>query len=178
MEHLTRNELKELLTVAKAKSERDWLILLIGFSHALRVSEIIGLDVNDVKDGYMTVQRLKGSMKTTQALVASSDPLFDEKTALAKWALKVSAGKLFNISRKRVWQLMKEYGTAAHIPAHKCHPHVLKHTTAKLALNNGMKLDALKKYMGHESLSSTGAYLQCDDDEASKAFADAMVISI
>lgn len=174
MEHLTREELKSLLAISKAKDERDWLIFLVGFSHALRISEIIGLETTDIKDGYMTIQRLKGSMKTTQALVASSDPLFDEKTALTNWASKVSTGKLFDITRQRVWQLMKEYGTAAHIPAHKCHPHALKHTTAKLALANGMKLDALKKYMGHESLSSTGYYLKCDDDEASKAFADAM----
>lgn len=174
MENLTKDELIRLLNTARAKSERDFLIMLVGFSHALRVSEIIALTTEDVKDGFISVHRLKGSMHTIQSLVSNNDPLFDEKTAITAWLRSIPSGKLFNITRKRVWQLMKEYGTAAHIPAHKCHPHVLKHTTAKLALNNGMKLDALKKYMGHESLSSTGYYLKCDDDEASKAFAEAM----
>jgi hypothetical protein len=34
-----------------------------------------------------------------------------------------------------------------------------------------MPIDELKEYLGHRSLSSTGAYLVADDNSASKAFA-------
>ena len=65
MKHLTRDELRALLTVAKAHSERDHLMILTGFWHGLRCSEIVKMRGTQIRDGHLTVQRLKGSLKTT-----------------------------------------------------------------------------------------------------------------
>ncbi len=167
MKHLTKPELDALLVAAKESSPMDELFVLLGFNHGLRVSELINLTAENFKDGYLTVQRLKGSMKTSQRLLPN------EAALLANYTIPYG-GKLFPMCRMTAWRHMKELGQIAGIPAHKCFCHCLKHTTAKLALKAGMGLPELKQYLGHRSLASTGAYLQSDDEEASLAFAAAM----
>src|SRR5207244_13497934 len=80
--HFTRQELHALLREAKACSERDWLGILVCYSHAMRVSELIALTVSDVCDGHIIVTRGKGSERVTYPLMEDADPLFDDKTAL------------------------------------------------------------------------------------------------
>jgi len=171
MEHLTKDELTRLLTEARKVSERDWLMLLVSFTHGLRVSEIVGKDgltAANVVDGFVTVERLKGSMKTTQALRHTSDPLFDEKTALEAWCHAHPEGPLFSITRKRAWQIVQKLGRIASIPKHLCHPHILKHTLAQLTIHTA-GIENVRQMLGHKSISSTGEYLKVDDQQATNA---------
>jgi integrase len=167
MKHLSKPELDALLAVAKESSPHDHLLFLLAFNHGLRISEVINLTANNFRDGYITVQRLKGSMKTSQKLLPN------EAALLAEYKIP-ECGRLFPIDRTTAWRRIKRLGAAAGIPEHKCFCHALKHTTAKLAIKAGMGLPELKQYLGHRSLSSTGAYLVSDDEEASNAFAKAM----
>ena len=59
MKHLTRDELRALLTVAKARSERDHLMILHRILARFEVSEIVKMRGTQIRDGYLTVQRLK-----------------------------------------------------------------------------------------------------------------------
>src|SRR5262250_159951 len=77
MEHLTTDELMKLLAVARQKSERDWLLILVSFWHGLRASEATALRVCDVRDGYITIARLKGSLRTVQLLIEHKDDLLN-----------------------------------------------------------------------------------------------------
>jgi type 1 fimbriae regulatory protein FimB len=174
VKHLAKDELMRLLEVAKKHSQRNYLMILVAFSHGLRATEVVSLTAKNVQDGYITVQRLKSSLKTSQTLLTSSDPLFDEKTELESWIANAGDGPLFPVSRQTFWNIMQKHGKEAGLPRIRLFPHILKHTTAKIALAGGMKIDELKQYLGHRSLSSTGAYLVCDDEESSKAFASAM----
>jgi integrase len=167
MKSLSKAQLTAVLQVAKAHSSLDHLMMLVSYWHGLRASEVLALTSENIRDGFLTVQRLKGSMKTCQPLVRSQDPLFDETP------LETMTGRLFSMSRITFWRRWQEYGGLAGLPAHLCHCHVAKHTCAKLALKGGIRIDDLKQYMGHKSLASTGAYLASDDQEASKAFATA-----
>ncbi len=100
MKHLTRDELRALLTVAKAHSERDHLMILTGFWHGLRCSEIVKMRGTQIRDGHLTVQRLKGSMKTTQPLISNADPLLDEKTAMDAYSGDVNGGFQRDVNRR------------------------------------------------------------------------------
>src|SRR5258708_4800523 len=131
MHALSRDELRRLLEAAKACRKRDWLMILVAFHHGLRASEVTGMTADNVVDGHLTIQRLKGSLKTTQALATSADPLFDEAAALIEFALKSTPGRpIFGVGRVQFWKLIRKYSKLAGIPAHKSHPHVLKHSVA------------------------------------------------
>lgn len=174
MTALTKEELTRLLKTAKQASERDWLMILVAFYHGMRASEVVRLTGNEIRDGYITINRLKGSLKTIQPLINSNDPLMNERESLEQLARSSGDQKLFPITRNWFWYLVKKHCTDANIPSHKCHTHILKHTCGMLAVKSGMGIEDLRQYLGHKSLSSTGAYLKVDDDEAAKAFAKAI----
>jgi integrase len=174
MHALSKAELRGLLGAAKAHRERDWLMILVAFHHGLRASEVTGFRADAVSDGHLTIQRLKGSLKTTQALVDDEDPLFDERLTLIEWARKSNPDQpVFPISRVQFWRLVQKYAKTAGIPAHKRHPHILKHSIAMQTIHNA-GIENVRQHLGHKSLSSTGAYLRVSDEEASAAVTKAL----
>jgi len=164
MRHLTKGELLALLSVSEPQ---DRLMFMLAANHGLRVSETINLTMENFKDGYLTVQRLKGSLRTSQKLLPN------EIALLAEYKPSLD-GRLFPFCRRTALRHIKAMGAKAGIPAHKLFNHALKHTTAMLGLYGGMSTPELQTYLGHKSGSSTLAYLKIGEDEASEAFAKAI----
>jgi integrase len=174
MKHLTKDEIRRLLEVAKSHSERNWLIILVAYRHGMRASEIVGkrgLTNRDIRDGEIVIKRLKGSLKTTQPLGHSSDPLFDEKTPLEALAAQTD-GVLFPITRQMFWLFFQQYREEAGLKKTLAHPHILKHSIACHSIQ-AAGIENVRQHLGHKSLASTGAYLRVDDETASKAVAAA-----
>jgi len=169
MNHLTQDEIIHL--IREIPNPRQRLMIKIGFLHGLRVSELLGLKRENIRDGYIKVQRLKGSLKTTQPFVEHPNPELDESKELHQLFIELKQGdKLFPWTRSGVYRLMQRAGKRANIPAHKLHPHALKHSCAIVAISK-MDIQKVKQYLGHKSGSSTLEYLKETDETASKAFA-------
>jgi integrase/recombinase XerD len=169
VQSLNREEFLALLKAAKAKRERDYVMILVGFCHGLRASEVIALTAKNFSDGNLMVQRLKGSLKTVQPLIAHSEPLLNERVAvLAFLRGKRRNQRLFPVTRQRFWQIVQEHGATAAIAQHKRHPHVLKHSIAMQTIHSA-GIHNVRQHLGHKSLSSTGEYLKVSDSEASAA---------
>lgn len=180
---ISRDELLKLLAAAREHRKRDWVIMLVKYWHGLRISEILALrpdfapaDAKPkcwVKDGFLTVQRLKGSLKTCQPLISSDEPLLDEAAALPAYFAdaNVSPGcRAFPITRQYFWKIFGVYAASVGIPAHKHHPHVLKHSIGAHSIKTA-GIENLRQHMGHRSMSSTGEYLRVPDDVATSAVA-------
>lgn len=169
MDHLSKSELLALLGAAKAKSDRDWLMILAGYWHGLRASEVVGLRRRNIADGHITVARLKGSLKTTQPLVRHADPLLDEAAGFEKAIENLHPNqRVFPITRIHFWRLVKKYSAEAGIAKRKGHPHILKHSIAMQSIHDA-GIENVRQHLGHKSLASTGAYLKVDDATASTA---------
>ena len=176
MHALTQDEIRNLLAAAKASRERDWLMMLVAYLHGLRASEVIGLKASNIRDGHLTVQRLKGSLKTTQPLLDSVDPLFDERAALIEFARQSKPGKpIFGVKYLQFRRIMWKHARAAGIPAHKAHPHALKHSIAMHSIQRA-GVENVRQYLGHKSLSSTGVYLEVSDDDAAEAVGESLAL--
>lgn len=166
---LSEAELHALLEAARAHKVRDWLMILVGFSHGLRPSEVIAIKPDDIRDGFLTVQRLKGSMRTTQALVEHPDSLLSEVPGLIDWAAKSKNGSpMFGVKVRQFQNIVLKHGTVAGIPRHKLTPHKLKHSIAMLTIHSA-GIENVRQHLGHKSLSSTGAYLKVSDEDAGRA---------
>jgi len=178
IEHLSREQLVAIFIEAKAARERDWILFLVTFWHGLRASEALSLTPEHFVDGYLTVQRLKGSLRTRQELISHENPLLNERAAVESWIKRhYEAGgtptdRLFPISRSRFFRLVRLYGFLAGLPRHLCHPHIFKHSIAKESIAIA-GIENVRQYLGHRSLSSTGAYLAVSDEAASRAVAKA-----
>ena len=172
---LTPDELRAVLKIARASRERDFLMILVAYSHGLRANEVCKLRPMDVRDGFLTVGRLKNSERTSQPLLCSDDPLFNESAALIEYLRgRLDSAPLFNITDRQFRRLFLRYCADAGIPAHKRHPHILKHTTAMHALRNGAEVNEVQKYLGHKSGASTLIYLRVNQEQASNAVQQAL----
>jgi site-specific recombinase XerD len=109
MSYLTPEEVLAVLKVARGRSTRDWVMILLTYRRGLRASEVCGLKLSDVnlKDQSIRVARLKGSMLTTQPLVPHrGQPLLDELAALRAWLkARVADGSAFLFTSQKSGRL-------------------------------------------------------------------------
>jgi site-specific recombinase XerD len=173
MQHLGKVELLRVLETAKAARDRDWLMFLVAYWHGLRATEVVTLQRIAISHGFITVRRLKGSDTTTQPLIEDKNPLLNERQALETLAKNTPPlTNLFPFSRVHYFRLFRKYAKLAGIPAHKWHPHCLKHSVARHYIKEA-GIENIRKHLGHKSLSSTGEYLKVTDEEAAEAMAAA-----
>ena len=173
MNSLTKPQVFRLLTAAKEHSVRAHLMLGVTYRFGLRASEVIRIKREDIRDARLTVNRLKGSNKTTQDIPSSANSLLD-LSGLADYAAQFAFGvSIFGGSRQQFWSLMQELGKKAGIPADLAHPHILKHSIAMHTIESA-GIHRVRTHLGHKSIASTGAYLVETDDVASAAIAKAL----
>lgn len=184
---LTPEETLAALRAAKDRCVRDWCMVLLAYRHGLRASEVCGLRLADVnlKDGAISIQRLKGSMRTVQPLYSHrGQPLLDEVLALRSWLKVRSAdgsdylftsqkgGHLHRTQFFRIFQTVAEY---AGLPTEKRHPHCLKHSLASHLVAGNVNLALIKQALGHRSISSTMIYVGTTDAQAAEAVRAALM---
>ena len=181
MNHLTPAQLLSVLRQARIRSSRDWAMVLVAYRHGLRASEVCGLRLKDVdlKDGTISVQRLKGSMKTFQPLYAHrGQPLLNEIIALRAWLQERPAdGSDFlftsqkggRLDRSQFFRIFQKIATLAGLPLETRHPHLLKHSLASHLVAGNVNLALVKQALGHRSIASTMKYVGVSDAQAAGA---------
>jgi len=173
-----------LLNKTREHDHRTYLLFLVTVLHGLRVSEVIQLRVRDFHSSSevrtLTVKRLKGSNETTQRLISSADPLFDEATLMAEWlkgrepndfVFTNAHGK--PLTRWGVNFLIERYAALAGLAEHKRFPHALKHTCGVRMRKSGATLEQIQNALGHRRLDSTAMYLRVTQEEVDDARANA-----
>ena len=178
MQFLTEKELLSLLKSAKARSSRDWAMMLLTYRHGLRASEVTGLKLADVdlKCKSVRVHRLKGSMESLQSLdTLAGQPLLDEPAALRAWLADrqddsdylFTSQKGGRLTANAFWRLFQVIASDAGIEGRSAH--ALKHTRASLMIQGGASLADVRQQLGHKSLSSTLLYVHSTDKQAGLA---------
>ena len=169
IQNLSIDQVLAVLAVAKAHRERDWLMFAMAFNHGLRASEVVNLKAHNIQDGFLKVQRLKHSLRTTHALFEHSNPLLNERGPASELASNQrSIQRLFPITRQHFWRLFRKYAEQAGIPDHLCHPHILKHAICHHLIQSA-GIANTQQFVGHRRMSSTAAYLKVSDEQASEA---------
>jgi site-specific recombinase XerD len=187
MQHLEPHEVLSVLRVARAKGSREWAMVVVAYKHGMRVSEVCNLRVTDIdlKNGSITVERLKGSLRTIQAVTEHrGEPLLNEHRALREWLRQRQhdgSDYLFNsqkggrLDRSQFFRLFRTIASEAGLPTEKCHPHTLKHSLASHLVAANVNLALVKQQLGHKAIGSTMRYVNTTDQQASKATANALM---
>lgn len=164
---LTSKEVELLLEQPECvdmKGYRDHAMLELLYATGIRVSELIGLNVDNVflSAGFI---RCEGKDKNRiipmypTALKALTDYLRDVRPKLAvegEEALFVNMNGT-RMSRQGFWKLIKYYGEKAGIQT-EITPHTLRHSFAAHLLENGADIHAIQEMLGHADISSTQVY--------------------
>jgi len=165
---LTDREIESLLDapdVAKPLGLRDRAMLETLYATGVRVSELVGLDLNQLRldPGYVRVWG-KGSKERIVPVGSQARAWLARYLESARPHLDRSRDeKLFltirghGMTRECFWQLIKRYGRAAGITSHLS-PHVLRHSFATHLLEHGADLRAVQAMLGHADISTTEIY--------------------
>ena len=187
MIHLEPSEVLLLLRAAKSRGSREWAMFLLAYKHGMRASEVCNLELADIdlKNGNIVIARLKGSLRTTQALTEHrGEPLLNELKALRAWlrerradgsAYLFSSQKGGRLDRSQFFRLFRTLAQAAGLSADKQHPHVLKHSLASHLVLANVNLALIKQQLGHKSIGSTMRYIEMNDTQASVATVGALM---
>ncbi|MDR2420684.1 MAG: tyrosine recombinase XerC [Oscillospiraceae bacterium] len=167
--YLTLEESKRLLTSVSGKNqERDYCILTLFLNCGVRVSELAGLNLGDVREDSLRVLGKGGKERVLYlndaCISAVNDYLQIRKnTDKDNRALFVTA-KHGRIDRSTVHRLVKKHLLAAGIDATKYSSHKLRHTAATLMLKGGVDIRTLQELLGHENLNTTQIYTHVESE--------------
>jgi integrase len=180
-------EVLGVLKAAREKGPREWAMIVLAYKHGMRASEVCNLRLADVdlKNGGIFIDRLKGSLRTTQALTEHrGEPLLNELKALREWMKQrpddgsdflFTSQKGGRLDRSQFFRLFKDVAAKAGLPPEKRHPHALKHSIASHLVAANVNLALVKQQLGHRAIGSTMRYVTTSDGQASKATTSALM---
>ncbi|NLI39342.1 MAG: tyrosine recombinase XerC [Clostridiaceae bacterium] len=174
--YLNVDESIQLLESVEGKNKvRDYAILVLFLNCGLRLSELVGINLSDIRGDTLTVMG-KGKKERTiylnQACLEAIDAyrrIRPVEGVKDKDALFLSERKQ-RISPKTVQYLVKKYIAAAGLDTRKYSTHKLRHTAATLMYKHGnVDIRALQSILGHESIATTEIYTHLDDEQLRRA---------
>lgn len=175
--YLSLDESVDLLNCIDGKfKERDYCIIVFFLNCGLRLSELVGLNYNDIRsDNTMTVTG-KGNKERTIYLNDMCVDAYKEYMKVRpvddvkdKYALFLSARRQ-RISPKTVQYIVKSFIEKAGLGGKGLSTHKLRHTAATLMYQQG-NVDVLliKEILGHENLATTEIYTHIVDKQLKDA---------
>ena len=157
--------------VEGANQVRDYCILTLFLNCGLRISELVGLNVTDVRDDQLRVLG-KGNKERILFLndacqKAIQDWLVERNmiTLVNENALFVSPTRRCRLSKAAVHKLVKKHLADAGLDSSQYSSHKLRHTAATLMLQNGVDVRTLQEVLGHDHLNTTQIYTHVDSDD-------------
>ena len=166
---LSQNQVEALLEAPKgygALAMRDRAMLETLYATGMRVSELVGLKLVDLKLDIGCLNALgKGSKQGLLplgevALDILREYLQNGRPSLLKRVIcdQVFLNRLGKpMSRQGFWKNLKRYAQQAGI-THEVYPHMLRHSFATHLLENGADLRAVQTMLGHADISTTQIY--------------------
>ena len=167
---LTSKEVELFLDQPKCVDEkgfRDHAMLELLYATGIRVSELIGMDVDDVnltigfvrcrsKGKERNIPLYHGAVKALQDYLFNIRPRLVENEEEKALFVNMSGDRM---SRQGFWKIIKYYQEKAEINK-EITPHTLRHSFAVHLLENGADLRSIQEMLGHADISSTQIYTQ------------------
>jgi site-specific recombinase XerD len=175
IDFLNREEIDALLAVPNPSTwlgRRDRTLLLVAVQTGLRVSELIGLNCQDVVLETGAHVRCFGKGRKQRCT-----PLRPETAKMLEAWLRERHGLLEDpvfpsirggrLSRDAIECLITKHvqhaaQTCPSLTRKNVSPHVLRHTTAMDLLQHGVDRSVIALWLGHESVETTQMYLHAD----------------
>ena len=150
------------------KSERDIAIIDLLSSSGMRVSELSGLNRDDVNFDTGEIKVFgKGSKERICYMTGRAKvhlKWYLESRADLNPALFVTAKKPYNrLSKNGVEFLLKSIAKQSRIPRTRLYPHKYRSTLATNMYNKGASIDQVQHILGHQSGETTQLYIAIDN---------------
>ena len=170
--YLQLDECQKLLdSLNRHSSARDYCIIVLFLNCGMRLSELVGIDINDISFEEMRMRVLgKGNKERYVFLNKSCISAINAYLAVRKKS-ETDCKALFlssrgtRISKRRVQQIVETALKDADLGNRGLSTHKLRHTAATLMYTyGGADMMTLKEILGHESTSTTEIYTHISND--------------
>ncbi len=165
---------------------RDQAMLELLYSSGARVSELIGINLNDLStietdDGLITTLKLRGKGSKERivplgsfASKAIENYMVRVRPDLAAKSAKTTSALFLNsrgsrISRQSAWQMVLDAAEAAGVTEHVS-PHVFRHSYATHLLDGGADIRVVQELLGHASVTTTQIYTLITIDKVRESY--------
>jgi integrase/recombinase XerD len=173
---LTRAELDALIAApsrATWHGRRDHALIVLAAQTGLRVGELTGLTIGDLRFGAAAHVSCHGKGRKDRCTPLTSHTQQTLRTWLDERHPTADAAPLFctrpgrRLSHDAVERLIRKHAATAarHCPsiqAKRVTPHTLRHTAAMELLHAGVDITVIALWLGHENPSTTRIYLHAD----------------
>ncbi|MEV8173766.1 site-specific tyrosine recombinase XerD [Microbacterium sp. NPDC079176] len=172
---LTIDQVESLLGAPSAEDSlgiRDRALLELLYATGARVSEAVGLDVDDLAHGDVLRLRGKGSKERIVPIGSFARAAVDAYLTRVRPGLAVkgrASARLFlgargaPLSRQSAWLVIRAAAENAHITA-EVSPHTLRHSFATHLLQGGADVRVVQELLGHASVATTQIYTHVSVD--------------
>jgi integrase/recombinase XerD len=172
---LTIDQVERLLGAPSAEDPigvRDRALLELLYATGARVSEAIGLDVDDLAHGDVLRLRGKGSKERIVPIGSFARAAVDAYLTRVRPALAAkgrASARLFlgargaPLSRQSAWLVIRAAAEKAQITS-EVSPHTLRHSFATHLLQGGADVRVVQELLGHSSVATTQIYTHVSVD--------------
>ena len=187
---LTIDQIVSMIDAAHREGQpitlRDQAMLELLYSSGARVSELIGINLNDLSsletdDGFVTTLKLRGkgskerivplgsfAAKSIESYLTRVRPDLASKNSQSTSALFLNS-RGARISRQSAWQMVLEAAEAAGVTDHVS-PHVFRHSYATHLLDGGADIRVVQELLGHASVTTTQIYTLITIDKVRESY--------
>jgi integrase/recombinase XerD len=160
---------------------RDRALLEVLYGTGARISEAVGLDVDDLLDRDAVVLRGKGGKERVVPVGSYARKAVDDYLVRARPALAAGGRgtpRLFlnarggALSRQSAWTILRVAAERAGL-ATEISPHTLRHSYATHLLDGGADVRVVQELLGHASVSTTQVYTLVTVDRLREVYATA-----
>lgn len=168
---LLQGEIDLLLSApdtTRRKGIRDKAVLETLYATGMRVSELVGLHLDDVHPEFHYAKCFgKGGKERIVPLGSYAEAAIDAYLTQCRGVFlkgKKNPSLFLNqrggtLSRQSVWTMLKQYGDQVGL-GDALSPHTLRHSLAAHMLENGADLRTVQEILGHADLATTQIYTQ------------------
>lgn len=175
-EILTLEEIKKIINSFDHTPEnrRNQMICKMLIATGARISEILNLEIKNVENTDFEFVKVfgKGSKYRYIPIYPELENELKEYINVYRSQLKSSVGSFLlfpGIRRENFWKVLNKHALNVGIEK-KIHPHLFRHSTATLLLENGADIRMVQEILGHASIKTTEIYTHVEKSTLKKIY--------
>ncbi len=175
-EILTLEEIKKIINSFDHTPEnrRNQMICKMLIATGARISEILNLEIKNVENTDFEFVKVfgKGSKYRYIPIYPELENELKEYINIYRSQLKSSIGSFLlfpGIRRENFWKVLNKHALNVGIEK-KIHPHLFRHSTATLLLENGADIRMVQEILGHASIKTTEIYTHVEKSTLKKIY--------
>lgn len=160
-----KQKIKEMKNVLRSRSERDYILFMIGINTGLRVSDILPLRVKDVKGlKIMAFEQKTGKTRpiTVNAKLRVALDQYIKGKKDYEYLIKSRNGDNKPIHRNTAYEILRQAGSEVGLNA--IGTHSMRKTFGYDLYQKTKDIEAVRKILRHSSADYTRVYIGIEDD--------------